>query len=179
MTTVQRTEPAILPDEITRQIVLPEGHADTTALYTAYKWVRNNMPVGKAIVEGYDPIWLVSKHEDVQEVQSVSEVFCAAGGPEHPGTHNPILNNQAGDAFTKQMLGGTLKVLDNVTYTDPPLHTAIKKMCFDWFKPRSVRRYTDQIRDHTRESIEQLKKLSERGQIDLVDDLRCASRCTH
>jgi uncharacterized Fe-S radical SAM superfamily protein PflX len=77
MTTTEHTAPAILPEEIARQLVLPESHSDLTALHKAYKWLRNNMPVAKAVVEGYDPIWLVSKHADIQEVESLSEVFAA------------------------------------------------------------------------------------------------------
>ena len=48
MTTTQPTEPAILPDDIARQIVLPEGHSDLAALHEAYKWLRNNMPLGES-----------------------------------------------------------------------------------------------------------------------------------
>lgn len=170
MTTAQQAEPAVLPDKIARQLVLPEGHTDLTALFNAYKWMRTNMPVAKAIVEGYPPIWLVTKYADIQEVESLSEVFAAGGGPENPGSHNPILQNVAGDDFTKHLLGGSLRILDATPYLDPPEHTAAKNMCFDWFKPPSVRKLENQIRELARESIEQLKTLSERGEIDLVDD---------
>jgi cytochrome P450 len=169
MTTTQHTEPAILPDEIARRIVLPEGHSDLTALYEAYKWLRNNMPLAKAVVDGYDPIWLVSKHADIQEVESLSEVFTAGGG-ENPGSHNPILQNSAGDEFTKHLLGGSLRILDALPYQDPPEHTAAKNMCFHFFKPPSVKKYEGQIRDLAKESIGQLEKLSARGEIDLLDD---------
>ena len=170
MTITQPTESAVLPDNIARQIVLPEGHADLTALYDAYKWLRNNMPVAKAVVEGYDPIWLISKHADIQEVESLSEVFAAGGGPENPGSHNPILQNTAGDEFTKQLLGGSLRILDALPYIDPPEHTQAKNIAFNFFKPPSVKKFEDQIRDLAKESIEQLKKLSARGEIDLLDD---------
>src|ERR1700722_20638940 len=80
MTTTEHTAPAILPEEIARQLVLPESHSDLTALHKAYKWLRNNMPVAKAVVEGYEPIWLVSKHADIQGVESLSEVFGAGRG---------------------------------------------------------------------------------------------------
>ncbi len=76
MTTAQQAEPAVLPEKIARQLVLPEGHADLAALYDAYKWMRNNMPVAKAVVEGYDPIWLVTKHADIQEVESLVGGLC-------------------------------------------------------------------------------------------------------
>ncbi|HEY2502772.1 MAG TPA: cytochrome P450, partial [Mycobacterium sp.] len=105
MTTTQQADTAILPDEIGRRIVLPEGHSDPAAVHAAYKWMRENMPVGKAIVDGFDPLWLVSKYADVQEVEGRSEVFTASGGSK-PGSNNPILENQAGDEFIKQLLGG-------------------------------------------------------------------------
>ncbi|HXO14302.1 MAG TPA: cytochrome P450, partial [Mycobacterium sp.] len=170
MTTAQQAEPAVLPEKIARQLVLPEGHADLAALYDAYKWMRNNMPVAKAVVEGYDPIWLVTKHADIQEVESLSEVFAAGGGVERPGSHNPILQNAAGDAFTKQLLGGSLRILDALPYIDPPEHTQAKNMAFNYFKPPSVRKLEDQMRQLAGESIDHLKKLSARGEIDLVDD---------
>ena len=170
MTTAQQAEPAVLPEKIARQLVLPEGHADLAALYNAYKWMRNNMPVAKAVVEGYDPIWLVTKHADIQEVESLSEVFAAGGGVENPGSHNPILQNAAGDAFTKQLLGGSLRILDALPYIDPPEHTHAKNMAFNYFKPPSVRKLEDQIRDLAAESVDHLKTLSARGEIDLVDD---------
>src|SRR6201998_164989 len=170
MTTTQPTEEAVLPDEIARRLVLPEGHSDLTALPEAYKWLRGNIPVAKAVIEGYDPIWLVSKHADIQEVESLSEVFAAGGGTENPGSHNPILQNKAGDEFTKQLLGGSLRILDALPYIDPPEHTHAKNMAFNYFKPPSVKKLEDQIRDLARESIEHLKKLSARGEIDLLDD---------
>src|SRR6202035_4534514 len=171
MTTAQQAEPAVLPEKIARQLVLPEGHADLAALYDAYKWMRNNMPVAKAVVEGYDPIWLVTKHADIQEVESLSEVFAAGGGEDSPGSHNPILQNAAGDAFTKQLLGGSLRILDALPYIDPPEQTQAKNMAFNYFKPPSVRKLEDQMRQLAGESIDHLKKLSARGGNQLVDDL--------
>src|ERR1700691_5276487 len=122
-TTAQQAEPAVLPEKIARQLVLPEGHADLSALFDAYKWMRNNMPVAKA-----------------------------------------------GDEFTKQLLGGSLRILDALPYIDPPEHTAAKNMAFNYFKPPSVKKLEDQMRQLAGESIDHLKKLSARGEIDLVDD---------
>lgn len=170
MTTTQQADTAVLPEEIARRIVLPEGHADLTALHEAYKWMRQNMPVGKAIVPGYDPLWLVSKYADIQEVEGQPEIFTAGGG-DKPGSHNPILQNQAGDGFTQQLLGGSLRLMDALPYLDPPEHTTVKNIAFDWFKPMQLKSWEDKIRGLANESIEKLKKVSSSGgQIDLVDD---------
>ena len=171
MTTAEHTEAAIIPDEIARQIVLPEGHGDLAALHEAYTWVRNNAPLAKAVVEGYDPLWLVSKHADLQEVESQPEIFSAGGGPDHPGANNPILQNQAGDEFMKGLIGGSLRIMDALPYMDPPEHTEIKFITDDWFRPTQLQKWTDQIRDLATTSIEKLEKVSARGEIDLLDDL--------
>src|SRR6202011_435570 len=170
MTTAAHTESTTIPDEIARQIVLPEGHGDLAALHEAYKWVRNNAPLAKAVVEGYDPLWLVSKHADLQEVESQPEVFSAVGGPDHPGANNPILQNQAGDEFMKSLLGGHLRIMDALPYMDPPEHTDIKFITNDWFRPTQLQKWTDQIRDLAKASVEKLEKLSASGEIDLLDD---------
>jgi cytochrome P450 len=169
VTTTQQADTAIVPDEIGRRIVLPEGHSDPVAVHAAYKWLRENMPVGQAIVEGFDPLWLVSKYADVQEVEGMPEVFTAGGG-DKPGTNNPILANQAGDEFTKQLLGGSLRVLDALPYLDPPEHTTVKKIAADWFKLGQLKKWEDQMRELADESIDKLKAVSAGGQIDLVDD---------
>jgi cytochrome P450 len=169
MTTAQHSESALLPDEIARRIVLPEGHVDLTALHEAYKWVRNNAPLAKAVVEGYDPLWLVSKHADLQEVESHPEIFSAGGG-KHPGSHNPILQNIAGDEFMKRLLGGSLRIMDALPYLDPPEHTEIKFITNDWFRPTQLQKWTDQIRDLAKASADKLEKLSASGEIDLLDD---------
>ncbi|MDW5611852.1 MULTISPECIES: cytochrome P450 [Mycobacteriaceae] len=170
MTTAQDTKEAVLPNEIARRIVLPEGHADLKALHEAYSWMRANMPVGLAEVEGYDDLWLVSKYEDIQEVEGQPEIFTAGGGDE-PGSHNPILANQAGDAFTKQFLGGSLRLMDALPYLDPPEHTIVKNIAFDYFKPTNLKKLEGKIRGLADESIDKLKRLSDGGeQIDLVDD---------
>ena len=81
-----------------------------------------------------------------------------------------ILQNIAGDEFTKSLLGGSLHILDALPYIDPPEHTQVKGIAFDWFKPNQLKKWEDQVRDLARESIEHLKRLSEAGEIDLLDD---------
>jgi cytochrome P450 len=170
MSSVEVTRESVtLPDQIARQIVLPEGHRDEQALYAAYRWLRENQPVGLAKVEGWDPVWLVSKHADVMEVERKPQVFSAGGGQEI-GAHNPIFNNQAGDAFTKQINNGSLRILDALPYLDPPEHSKVKGITVDWFRPQNLKTREDAIRDHARESVEKLVALSKEGELDLVKD---------
>jgi cytochrome P450 len=162
-TTEQSTE--TIPEAIARQIVLPEGHRDDDALFEAYRWLREHNPLGRAVVEGYDPLWLVSKHADIMEIERQPEIFTSAGG-EHKGSVNPILANQAGDAFTKQINNGSLRILETLTYLDPPEHTEIKDIALDWFRPQNLAKWESVIRDIARNTVGRLLRTD--GRIDFV-----------
>ncbi len=145
MTTTEKDTRTVVPDHIARQIVLPEGHRDEVALFEAYAWLRENAPLAVGEVEGYDPVYLVSKHADIMEIERQPHVFTSGGGADK-GSHNPILQNQAGDAFTQSLTGGSLRILETLTYLDPPEHTAIKDIANDWFRVANLKKWEDQIR---------------------------------
>jgi cytochrome P450 len=149
------TEPAAavpVPETIARQVVLPQGHRDDLPLFEAYRWLRENNPLTRVTAEGYDPVWLVTKHADIMEIERQPDIFTSGGG-DLPGSHNPILQNQAGDAFTQSLTGGSLRVLETLTYLDPPEHTNVKDIANDWFRPANLKRWEDQIRELAREAI--------------------------
>uniref|UniRef100_UPI000AE61FCC cytochrome P450 n=1 Tax=Nocardia vaccinii TaxID=1822 RepID=UPI000AE61FCC len=164
-TTEQATE--LIPDTIARQIVPPEGHRDNDALFEAYRWLRENNPLGRAVVEGYDPLWLVSKHADIMEIERQPEIFTSAGG-EDKGSANPILANQAGDEFTKSINDGSLRILETLTYLDPPEHTEIKDIALDWFRPQNLAQWESVIRQLAKSAVARL--LETDGRIDFVKD---------
>jgi cytochrome P450 len=164
-TTEQVTE--LIPDTVARQIVLPEGHRDNDALFEAYRWLRENNPLGRAEIEGYDPIWLVSKHADIMEIERQPDIFTSAGG-EDKGSVNPILANQAGDQFTKSINNGSLRILETLTYLDPPEHTAIKDIALDWFRPTNLAKWETVIRDLAKAAVGRLRETD--GRVDFVKD---------
>lgn len=167
MTTVESTDTDTVPDDIARQIVLPEGHSDDAKLFEAYRWLRENQPLAQVRVEGYDPLWLVTKHADLMEIERQPLIFSAGGG-ENKGSHNPILANKAGDEFTKQLLGGSVRILDALPYLDPPEHTTIKDVAFDWFRPANLKKWEDRIRETAKDSVERL--VSGKSDLDAVQE---------
>ena len=164
-TTEQVTE--LIPDAVARRIVLPEGHRDNYELFEAYRWLRENNPLGRAVVEGYDPLWLVSKHDDIMEIERQPDIFTSAGG-ENKGSVNPILANQAGDEFTKSINNGSLRILETLTYLDPPEHTEIKDIAVDWFRPTNLAKWETTIRDLAKAAVGRL--LETDGRVDFVKD---------
>lgn len=155
MTTIESPSTTTIPDDVAERIVLPEGHSDDAKLYDAYRWLRENQPLGQAHVEGYDPLWLVSKHADLMEIERQPLIFSAGGG-EQKGSHNPVLANQAGDEFTKSLTGGTLRILDALPYLDQPEHTIVKDVAFNWFKPANLKKWEERIRECAQAAVENL-----------------------
>ncbi|GAA1677343.1 cytochrome P450 [Citricoccus zhacaiensis] len=168
MSVTQDVQDTLVPDHIARQIVTPEGHRDDEAVFEAYRWLRDNAPLAKVEVDGYDPVWLVTKHVDIMEIERQPQIFSNAGG-ENKGSHNPILGTKAEEEFTKSLTGGTLRVLENVTYLDPPEHTMVRDIATEWFRPASLKKWEDQIRDLAREAID-LRLSSGTNELDFVKD---------
>ena len=152
MTVTEPTPTVSVPDDIARRVVLPEGHREDEPLFAAYQWLRENAPLAKVHIEGYDPLWLVAKHADVMEIEKQPAVFPSGGGAK-AGSHNPILQNQAGDAFTKSLTGGSLRILETVTYLDPPEHTMVRNIAAEWFRSSSLKQWEDRIRELALEAI--------------------------
>jgi alpha-terpineol hydroxylase len=163
MTSASTGERTRVPDDIARAVVLPESYGNEKEItYPAFAWLRQNMPVGRAFVEGYDPLWLVTKFDDIMTVERDHSLFNAT-------MNNPILNTQAGDAFLRSLTpDGSIRYLDALPFLDPPEHTEIKAATSNWFTPKNVAKYTDRIRQIAREDVEKL--LSYDGECDWATD---------
>ena len=122
----------LIPDEIARAAVLPGSYTDEeNTVFPAYAWLRANNPLGLAKLEGFDPLWLVTKHADIMAIERNPELFPA-------GVNNAILNDQASDNFTRSLTGGTTRIMDAVPFMDPPEHTTYRGVVDREFLPRAV-----------------------------------------
>jgi hypothetical protein len=61
------TKAATVPQHIAEAVVSPRAHAERDALFSALRWLRANNPVGLVEADGYDPFWLLTRHQDVYE----------------------------------------------------------------------------------------------------------------
>ena len=171
MTTAEHTEAAIIPDEVARQIVLPEGHGDLAALHEAYTWVRNNAPLAKAVVEGYDPLWLVSKHADLQEVESQAADLFRRRRPGPPRREQP----DPAEPGRRRVHEGPDR-RPPAHYGRPSVHGPARAHRNQVHHQRLVPAHPAPEMDgpdpltSPLASIEKLEKLSARGEIDLLDD---------
>jgi alpha-terpineol hydroxylase len=163
-TTTLTSADATMPDEMARAVVLPESYLDEKKVsYPAFKWLRENNPLGVARVDGFDPLWIVTKYADIQKVEVDNKTFGV-------GQSNPILNTQAGDEFFRSMSPeGKVRNMDVVVYMDPPEHDKIRKIFNPWFRPGNVRRFEEQLRVLAKREVERM--LDYDGEVDFMADI--------
>jgi cytochrome P450 len=141
--------------------MLGTSYADPDGVvHPACKWLRENMPIARAELEGYDPVWLVSKHADVSAIYLDNWTF-------HNADHNIILYPQIGDKYLRDALGGNTRVLDNLTYMEEEEHRDHRAALAPHFLPKEVRKYNPRIRELAKEFVD--KMLDYDGECDFVD----------
>jgi cytochrome P450 len=157
------TTTAQVPDEIARAIMLPTSYGDLEGtVFPACDWLRANMPVGRAEIDGYDPVWLVARHADIKELLRDAETF-------HNADANIMLQPTAGDEYLRGMLDGTTKVLRNLSYMEPPEHTAYRRAQKPTFEPGAVLKYRERFRRVAIDAIDRLLECD--GECDFVATL--------
>jgi alpha-terpineol hydroxylase len=157
------TTPAAVPDELARAVILSPSYGDLEGtVLPACRRLRTELPFARAQVDGYDPVWLVSRHADIQAVLRDADTF-------HSADINPMFHPIAGDEFTKSINNGTTRVLNFPTYMDPPEHAIYRNATAAAFQPAVVRRWADRFREIAVEEVDRL--LESGGECDFVKDL--------
>jgi cytochrome P450 len=127
-----------IPKAVADVIALPAAYADGR-IHEAYRWLRANEPMGVADIEGVDPFWVVTRHEDILEISRQNDLF-------HNGDRSPTIISQAADKQVREMMGGSPHLLRTLIHMDAPDHPKYRALTQGWFMPQNLRRLEDQIR---------------------------------
>ena len=150
-----------IPTEVAQALVNPAVYA-TPKLHETYRWLRANLPVGRAEVDGYDPFWVLTTHADVQQVGRQNALF-------RNGDRSPILVDRASDDLVRRVTGGSPHLLRTLIHIDAPEHLKLRQLTQSWFMPASIRKLEDRIRSIARATV---RRMLERGPtIDFVNDV--------
>src|SRR5215475_9534286 len=70
-----------VPNDIAEAVVSPRAHAERDALFAGLRWLRANNPVGLVEANGYDPFWILTRAQDVQDVNRQNSWFRSGDRP--------------------------------------------------------------------------------------------------
>ncbi len=153
-----------IPNDIARNLVDPTAYADDR-LHQTYSWLRANNPLGVAEVEGFDPFWVVSRHADILEISRQNALF-------HNGDRPTTLVDQAGEARTREITGGSPHLVRSLVQMDAPDHPKYRALTQGWFMPPNIKKLEDGIRVIAKAAVERMAATG--GRCDFVADVALA-----
>ena len=135
----------LIPHSKANVLADPAAYADGR-IYETYRWLRKNEPLGVADIEGIDPFWVVTRHEDILEISRQNDLF-------HNGDRSPTLVSQEADKKVREMMGGSPHLLRTLIHMDAPDHLKYRLLTQAWFMPQNLKRLEDQIRELARAAV--------------------------
>ncbi|HSZ53293.1 MAG TPA: cytochrome P450 [Caulobacteraceae bacterium] len=153
--------PAV-PDEIARTVITPKAYAADAPVHEAFRWLRANVPLGRAEVEGIYPFWIVSKHADILEISRQNDLF-------HSGDRATTFTSIEGDKTVRAMTGGSPHLLRTLVQMDAPDHPKYRLLTQSWFLPQNIRGLEARIREIAKEHVDRMADLG--GECDFVKDV--------
>jgi cytochrome P450 len=152
---------ALIPQRIAETIVDPAAYADGS-IYDAFKWLRKNNPLGQAKLDGFDPFWVVTRHEDILRIGRDNTRF-------RSGDRQITVMDQASERRSRELSGGKPYFTLSVVLVDPPLHTQLRNVTSSWFMPANVRKLEEHIRLIAKAFIERMSAMN--GECDFAKDI--------
>lgn len=150
-----------IPNDIAKLLVDPAPYADGR-IHAAHDWLRANMPLGLAEVDGFDPFWTVTRHADILDVSRRNAEFSS-------GDRSLIVVDQAADRFVRQLTGGSPNQVRMLVHMDPPDHMKYRLLTQAWFMPANIRKLEDDIRALARRTVDKIAAFG--GSCDFANDI--------
>jgi len=117
-------------DDAARVLAQPVGYVDEAGLHAALAHLRQHAPVSWVDVEGDRPVWAVTKHADVMDIERQNDLF----------TNDPrpiLVATELDDKLCADREAGI--GLSTLIHMDDPHHRDMRKIGADWFRPKAMR----------------------------------------
>jgi len=150
------------PADILATVIDPKAHADPKRLDAAFAWLRQNDPLARAELPGYDPFRIVTKHADILEVSRDSALFPYGDFPSTFAPHDQVLRGREARAAGRPLIYTLVQM-------DEPDHMKYRVLTQAWFMPKNIARLEGRIRELAREAVARMETLG--GQCNFVDEV--------
>ena len=149
---------AVLPDDIARTIADPRSYAEWDHLHRLLVDVRRDMPFARATLDEYNPFWVASKYEDIQNIARQNTLFLSGIGG--------LVTKEALEFQTK---AGTGRQFRSVVAMNPPDHMKYRMLTQAWFMPKNLKQIEDRLRRLARSYVDKLAATG--GACDFVSEI--------
>ena len=151
-----------MPQSLAETIIDPSAYADGSRIDAAFAELRRNYPFAVAHPEGYDPFWVVTRHEDLREIERNHSMFLSSIRPAK------IATIEAERRF-REMNNGEFSAMRTIIQMDPPDHFKYRRIAQDAFQPSNLRKLELRIRELARETVDRMQAFG--GRCDFARDV--------
>ncbi len=137
-----------LPGHVANALVDPRAYADTARLHETYAWARANNPLGRAVNDGFDPFWVVTKHADVAAVSRDNQLF-------RNGDYSAVCRPKASIDHLLATTGSP-NIIKSLIHVDGAEHKGLRGLTQAWFMPNSILKLDERIRDLACRTVDKL-----------------------
>lgn len=147
-----------LPNDLARIVADPHSYADWDNLHRSLATIRKDFPFARAELDGYNPFWVASKHDDIQTVARTNDVFLSGLGG---------LEDNATIAFAKK--AGIGQMFRSIVAMNEPEHMKYRLLTQSWFQPKNLKPLEQNIRAIARRYVDRLAAAG--GECDFVSEV--------
>lgn len=133
----------------------PRAYSSDAVFYPACAVLRAEAPVHRVEVEGFNPFWAITKHEDLLAIERNTSEWLAAP--------RPALGPASKDASRGDI------PIRSLVQMDPPDHSAFRQIGSGWFRPGQLKALEAEVRDLARRWVDRMAALG--GRCDFVADI--------
>lgn len=151
-----------IAEDLARTIIDPKAYSNREVVDAAFAQIRSQHPLDKAVLEGIEPFWVVSRHADIKEIERQPEIF-------HNGDKSTFMTTIEGTERTKMLTGGDPNLIRSLVSLDGQEHKALRGVVFPHVTPRAIKPLEDAIRGIAREFVDHM--LSFDGEVDFAQDV--------
>jgi cytochrome P450 len=142
-----------IPVEHAAKLADPKAYASDD-LHNTYTWLRANNPLGIAEIDGFDPFWVVTRHQDLMDISKDNKLFPYGNQPS-------TFMNKDGAAFARQFMEDPMVL--SLIQMDPPVHLKHRLLTQSWFMPANIKKREEQIRTIARKAVDRLLAMNGSG----------------
>jgi len=153
--------PNVLQDMLAT-VADPRAHANPARLNAAFAWLRQNKPVARAELPGFDPFWIVTRHADIMEVSKDNTLFPYGDFPANLSPIEAVARGREARAAGRPFVY-------TLAQMDEPDHRKYRALTQAWFMPKNIRKLEERIRELAREAVDRMAALD--GRCDFVEEV--------
>jgi cytochrome P450 len=164
-------------------VIAPEVYGERGHPLEAFAWLRANDPLRKVHPEGFRPFWVVTKHQDIIEIEKQPEIFLSEP--------RPILGAEASTPELREEIiaeifarlkdspkllevlatSGQAGLIRSLVQMDPPDHPKYRALVQPWFKPSNIKRLDDRLTAIINDILDDMMGDGSVRELDFVQDV--------